>query len=658
MPGPSIPRSSSHPQLLFRATDPHHHYPRSHFSAPSSSPGTSWATILVRRLKLVRKRDEPQSQYQPELNQENLRAHDIKYAAAADYSSSSPYYYQLTKFRGLAHPSLVADPRPSPGRRSQGTSSTTAVSTSSLSNLISKLEELILCFSLNNKSKTTQMFTSSNTSTTTSGLKKDLTIVKKDDRVIMSSSSQPDNYSVVDQIVVKKEKKAAVSNHYDLQKRAAGLIAKAKPLRERVSEATVDVSPSPSPSPASLSLSSKENDQHGSGSAEKKKEDSESDQKEFVWADKYRPKALEDFICNREKAIHLQASIREGSICGHFIFEGAPGVGKRTMIWAMMREIFGPEKIKVTKESKAFNVKGEVVTSIQVEVKQSPQHVELNLSELRGYEKHVIIELFKETHKELPNKSPFPCGLDHCRAIILHEADKLSTDALLYIRWLLERYKGCNKVLFCCNDVSKLQPVKELCTTIQLSPPSTDEIVEVLQLIAKQEGIGLPHEMAMKIVDKSRNNLRQAIRSFEATWRNNYPFTEGQLILTGWEDDIANIAKNIIEEQSPKQLFIIRGKLQGLIAHDVPSDFIFKSLVGEIKHHLCEELKPRIDSLYEEYNRNAESLFESEKQFGSENSKKEEPNLKNNEHIKNIQHYLRIEEFIAKFMSCYKHSAI
>lgn len=32
-----------------------------------------------------------------------------------------------------------------------------------------------------------------------------------------------------------------------------------------------------------------------------------------------------------------------------------------------------------------------------------------------------------------------------------------------------------------------------------------------------------------------------------------YPFEEDQEIRTGWEDDIAKIAKNIIEEQSPKQ---------------------------------------------------------------------------------------------------------
>jgi DNA polymerase III delta prime subunit len=61
-------------------------------------------------------------------------------------------------------------------------------------------------------------------------------------------------------------------------------------------------------------------------------------------------------------------------------------------------------------------------------------------------------------------------------AIILYEVDKLSTDALLYMGWLLERYKGCNKVFFCCSDVTKLQPIKAICTVVKLLPPTNEEV--------------------------------------------------------------------------------------------------------------------------------------------------------------------------------------
>lgn len=43
--------------------------------------------------------------------------------------------------------------------------------------------------------------------------------------------------------------------------------------------------------------------------------------------------------------------------------------------------------------------------------------------------------------------------------------------------------------------------------------------MEVLDFIAKQEGIELAIKLAETITNNSKNNLRQAIRSFEATWR-------------------------------------------------------------------------------------------------------------------------------------------
>lgn len=46
--------------------------------------------------------------------------------------------------------------------------------------------------------------------------------------------------------------------------------------------------------------------------------------------------------------------IKDGD-CGHYIFEGPPGVGKRTMICALLREVFGAEKIQVRNLS--FNYK-------------------------------------------------------------------------------------------------------------------------------------------------------------------------------------------------------------------------------------------------------------------------------------------------------------
>ncbi|CAL1373787.1 unnamed protein product [Linum trigynum] len=381
----------------------------------------------------------------------------------------------------------------------------------------------------------------------------------------------------------------------------------------------------------------------------------------FRWANKYRPRALKDFICNRDKATHLQSIMGEVN-CNHFIFQGPAGVGKRTMIWAMLQEAFGPERVQTKEERMTFNLKGESIKSITVNVKASSQHVEVNVSDMKGYEKHIIVELMKESHQRAADSTTAttsPSKHDSCRAIILHEADKLSADGVLYIKWMLERYKGFSKFFFSCGgDVSKLQPIRRLCTFVQLFPPSHQEIVEVLEFIAKGEGIELPHKLAARIAGNSSNNLRQAIRSFEACWRKSYPFSEDQVILTGWEDDIANIAKNIIQEQSPKQLYIIRGKLQNLIEHDVSPEFIFMSLKEELKSRLHESFTSQVDNLYKDYNRNnSGGKIDCANQFGvSWGHQLDEVGGKQrcDPARLRVHQFMRIEEFIAKFMSCYK----
>lgn len=61
-------------------------------------------------------------------------------------------------------------------------------------------------------------------------------------------------------------------------------------------------------------------------------------------------------------------------------------------------------------------MQGEMVGSIQVRIKKSEHHVEVNLSETKGYEQHVIVDLFRETYeKTTPN--PFPCVPDNCQGI-------------------------------------------------------------------------------------------------------------------------------------------------------------------------------------------------------------------------------------------------
>ncbi|ESR58763.1 hypothetical protein CICLE_v10024044mg [Citrus x clementina] len=711
MPSPSpIPRSSSYLNISNTSAKNHRRFlssSRTRSSSGKFSYWPHWSNInQLGNLIIPGRNSSDSSSKHSDLTEESLEAHNRRHAPIVhhhgrilntnndttsnklqqvqidekNYAKCSPYYKGLTDASLVINRDrVIVESSSSPGRESQATTMahSTATYSTSLSSLMVKMQEWSSCFtfkyysSINNNNSnsnnspaataTTTTTTSTSATTTTSNYISN-TISTATPTAIGGKSKQAyhtaasSSTGTTTTSVNENCKEVAFNN-------AAAILLHntnhmEKPLRERVSESE--------PEPESDSIlqpneseiffveynSDKDEDHHHHLGKNKDTNNSkgpeiilENQRDPFIWANMYQPKTLKDFICNRDRAIQLQGLVKEGGH-GNFIFEGPPGVGKRTMIRAMLREAFGHD-----------TVQGEARGRIQVNIKESSQHIEVNLSDLKGYERHVIVELMKETQSKISTKAlQSNVPTDNTRAIILCEADKLSTDALLYMRWLLERYKGLNKVFFCCSDVSKLQPIKSLCTVIQLLPPSKQEIVEVLEFIAEQEGIQLPHQLAEKIADNSKNNLRQAIRSFEASRQMNYPFVEGQVILTGWEDDITNIATKIIEEQSPKQLYIIRGKLQNLIEHDVCLHFIFKSLVEELKKHLDAGLHRQLEGLYDEYNIDSGGRFDNEKPFVLGRTRNEEMGKRLNDPTrnKNIQHFLRIEEFIAKFMSWYK----
>jgi replication factor C subunit 3/5 len=252
--------------------------------------------------------------------------------------------------------------------------------------------------------------------------------------------------------------------------------------------------------------------------------------------------------------------------------------------------------------------------------------VELTPSDVGFQDRYVVQEVIKEMAKNRPIDSK---GKKGYKVLVLNEVDKLSREAQHSLRRTMEKYSSSCRLILCCNSSSKVtEAIRSRCLNVRINAPSDDQTLKVLNFIAKKEGLQLPPGLAARIAEKSNRSLRRAILSFETCRVQQYPFTNDQAISPmDWEEYISEIASDIMKEQSPGRLFMVRGKLYELLVNCIPPEIILKRLLFELLKKLDAELKHEVSHWA--------AYYEHRMRLGQ----------------KAIFH---LEAFVAKFMSIYK----
>ncbi|GAU16314.1 hypothetical protein TSUD_299460 [Trifolium subterraneum] len=348
----------------------------------------------------------------------------------------------------------------------------------------------------------------------------------------------------------------------------------------------------------------------------------------MLWVDKYRPKTLDNVMVHNDIAQNLKKLVTEHD-CPHLLFYGPSGAGKKTLIMALLRQMFGPGAEKVKVENRAWKVDvsfillfhaaiffallyplvseqclpgffnfqtvaaGSRSIDLELTTLSSANHIEMTPSDAGFQDRYIVQEIIKEMAKNRPIDTKGKKGF---KVLVLNDVDKLSREAQHSLRRTMEKYSAYCRLILCCNSSSRVtEAIRSRCLNVRINAPSEEQIIEVLQFIGKKEGLQLPPSLAARIAEKSNRNLRRAILSFETCRVQQYPFTDKQTIPPmDWEEYISEIASDIMKEQSPKRLFLVRGKLYELLVNCIPPEIILKRLLYELLRKLDAELKHEV----------------------------------------------------------------
>lgn len=224
--------------------------------------------------------------------------------------------------------------------------------------------------------------------------------------------------------------------------------------------------------------------------------------------EKYRPYKLkdikdQDYILNAIKKTIVNKDIP------HLLFYGQPGVGKTTTAIALIKSLFNKNNYR-------------------------DRILELNASDERGIQ--VVREKIKNFAKFSINNDKDSANF---KVIILDEADALTIESQLALRYIIEQYANITRFIIICNYINKIiEPLISRCAIFRFKPIKKKNIIKTLIDISNKEKININKKNIEYIYKIINGDLRTGINILEKYKLNN------QLNLVN--NDINNIIINYI----------------------------------------------------------------------------------------------------------------
>jgi len=204
--------------------------------------------------------------------------------------------------------------------------------------------------------------------------------------------------------------------------------------------------------------------------------------RELLWAEKYRPRSLDEIVNQEEIVKRLKKFVEEKNM-PHLLFVGPPGTGKTTAAHALAHDLYGENYRQYMLELNASDERG--IDTIRTKVKEFAR-------------------------SRTPPNVPF-------KIVLLDEADNMTADAQQALRRLMEMYTASTRFILIANFPSKIiEPIQSRCAIFRFTPLKKEDVVSRLRWICEQEGCKYTLEGLETIYEVSEGDMRRAINILQA----------------------------------------------------------------------------------------------------------------------------------------------
>jgi len=231
---------------------------------------------------------------------------------------------------------------------------------------------------------------------------------------------------------------------------------------------------------------------------------------ESIFDNSIFPKGLNSIKHNKEIKDKLKR-FASGSLL-NLIIHGPESCGKYSLVLAYLSQIYGMGVYK--KDS----IKLKITNNLEISVKSSNFHTEIDISRYYNHDKIIVGEYLKQRIKSYSIES-FSDNIsknDKSRfhLMILLGCDFLSHNAQYAMRRLIETYYNTTRFIFVIKNIQKIcKPLQSRCVNLCVKSPSFDEIKSIIIDICFLKKIQITPNDMTNIINNSRGNLKVAITS-------------------------------------------------------------------------------------------------------------------------------------------------